>query len=113
MANSGIRKSWGLACAVAGLALGATADALPEGAPRRVLRRRVGQIALSVVKNIAAYRLPEPVAGEALFFAKTHQKELSGYALASGNAPVMAQGALMALSVRAFLMIYTRLYRHL
>ena len=29
MANSGIRKSWGLACAVAGLALGATADALP------------------------------------------------------------------------------------
>ena len=29
MANSGIRKSWGLACAVAGLALGATADPLP------------------------------------------------------------------------------------
>ena len=29
MANGGVRKMWGLACAVAGLALSATADALP------------------------------------------------------------------------------------
>lgn len=73
---------------------------------RRALRRRVGQIALSTAKNIAAYRLPADVAREAKAFANEHRGELSGYALRSGDALVTAQGALMRLSLGAFLTLY-------
>ena len=87
--------------------LRATADALPEGAPRRVLRRRVGQIALSVGKNAAAYDLPLAVAREATDFLRANLAELSGYALRSGDAFVCVQGALL----RAVPALFLRLYR--
>lgn len=86
--------------------LSALAETLPAGAARAALARRVGQIALSVVKNIPAYGLPEAVAREALAFAKAHKAELSGYALRSGDALVCAQGALLRLSPDVFLRVY-------
>ena len=48
--------------------LDALARTLPSGAARAALQKRVGQIALSVGKNISAYRLPPTVAGEAMAF---------------------------------------------
>ena len=52
--------------------------------------------------------LPPDVAKEAMDFARMHQKELAGYALASGDAMVAAQGALMRLSLDIFLKAYCR-----
>lgn len=88
--------------------LSALAKTLPAGGAKKALRKRVGQIALSVVKNIPAYRLPEAVAGEAMAFAGAHREELSGYALESGDALVTAQGMLFRLSPKAFMKLYTR-----
>ena len=88
--------------------LSALAKTLPAGEARAALRKRVGQIALSVVKNIPAYHLPETVASEAMAFAREHRRELSGYALESGDAPVAAQGLLLRLSPKAFMKLYTR-----
>ena len=86
-------------------ALGRT---LPAGRARRALQKRVGQIALSTAKNISAYRLPPQVAGEAKAFVIRHRKELSGYAMGSGNALVAAQGLLLRLSLRGFMTLYCR-----
>lgn len=86
--------------------LSALADTLGQGGAKCALRRRVGQIALSVVKNIPAYGLQGDVAHEAMNFAKAHQKELSGYALGSGDALVAAQGALLRMSVTIFCRVY-------
>ena len=88
--------------------LSALAKTLPAGEARAALCRRVGQIALSVVKNIPAYHLPETVAAEAMAFAREHRRELSGYALESWDAPVAAQGLLLRLSPKAFMKLYTR-----
>ena len=88
--------------------LSALAKTLPAGEAKAALRKRVGQIALSVVKNIPAYHLPETVASEAMAFAREHRGELSGYALESGDAPVAAQGLLLRLSPKAFMKLYTR-----
>ena len=87
--------------------LRAMADGQPEGMPRRMLRRRAGQIALSVGKNIAAYRLPPAVAGEAMDFLRAHLQELSGYALRSGDAVTAAQGLLLRVSPALFLRLYS------
>ncbi len=86
--------------------LHALEETLAPGEARRALSRRVGQIALSVVKNIPAYRLPPQVAKEATAFAKAHKRELAWYALASQNVSVAAQGALMAVSISLFLSVY-------
>lgn len=88
--------------------LWAVSDALADGAPRAALRRRVGQIALSIVKNVPAYRLPPDVAGEAIAFARANRPELARYAMKSGDVLVAAQGLLLRLSLRAFLWIYSR-----
>ena len=88
--------------------LRAVADALPDGAPRRVLRRRVGQIALSVGKNTAAYDLPPAVAREATDFLRANLAELAGYALHSGDAFVCAQGVLLRAAPALFLRLYRR-----
>ena len=74
----------------------------------RALYKRVGQIAINIGKNIPAYRLPPDVAKEAMDFARTHQKELADYALASGDRFVAAQGALFKLSLDVFLWAYKR-----
>lgn len=87
------------------------ADALPAGEPRRVLRRRVGQIALSVGKNTAAYDLPPAVAREAMDFLRANLPELSGYALRSGDAFVCAQGVLLRAAPALFLRLYRRARR--
>ena len=88
--------------------LRALSQTLEEGEAKAALNRRVGQIALSVAKNIAAYRLPPEIAREAMDFARRHRRELAGYALSSGDGMVAAQGALLALSVRLFLLAYRR-----
>ena len=88
--------------------LSALADTLPAGEAKAALQKRVGQIALSVVKNIPAYHLPEAVAGEAMAFAGAHREELSGYALRSGDALVAAQGLLLRMSPGVFIKLYTR-----
>ena len=84
-------------------ALGRT---LAPGAAKRALQKRVGQIALSELKNIPAYGLPPEIAREAIAFARAHLRELSGYALRSGDALVAAQGLLMRLSPGAFVRLY-------
>ena len=88
--------------------LRALADGRQGDAAARALCRRVGQIALSVAKNIPAYALPPDVAAEAMAFVRENRRELAGYALRSGDALVAAQGALLALSPRAFVVLYCR-----
>jgi len=88
--------------------LRALADGRGEDEAARMLRRRVGQIALSVAKNIPAYHLPPEVAGEALAFVRAHRGELAGYALRSGDALVAAQGALLRMSPGGFIGLYRR-----
>ena len=88
--------------------LRALADSRQRDAAARALCRRVGQIALSVAKNIPAYALPPDVAAEAMAFVRENRRELAGYALRSGDALVAAQGALLALSPRAFVALYRR-----
>ena len=88
--------------------LTALSDTLGAGEEKAALKKRVGQIALSVVKNVAGYHLPESVAAEVMAFAKEHQSELAGYAIKSGDAVVSAQGVLMRTSLRAFLALYAR-----
>lgn len=86
--------------------LNALAQTLEEGTAKQALQKRVGQIALSVAKNIPAYHLPEPIAAEATEFLKKNLKELTGYAMKSGNKTVAAQGILLRLSPGAFLKLY-------
>ena len=86
--------------------LSSLADTLGAGEAKDALSKRVGQIALSTVKNIAAYRLPKEVAAEAMAFAEENRAELSGYAMACGAPAVAAQGLLMRASPAVFLAIY-------
>ncbi|MBR5560306.1 MAG: glycosyltransferase [Clostridia bacterium] len=86
--------------------LSAAAQELEAGEAKRALKKRVGQIALSTAKNIAAYGLPKHIADEALDFVREHKSELSGYATGSGDAVVAAQGLLLRLSVTTFLRAY-------
>ena len=88
--------------------LSALAKTLPEGEAKAALKKRVGQIAVNVGKNIPAYRLPPDVAKEAMAFARMHQKELAGYAIKSGDMSVTAQGLLFGLSLDGFLKAYDR-----
>ena len=75
----------------------------------RALRKRVGQIAVSVAKNIPAYKLPQDVAQEVMAFVYDNRKELVRFALSSRDALVMAQGALLAVSPRLFVRLYARM----
>ena len=86
--------------------LSALAEELEDGEAKRALKKRVGQIALSVAKNIPAYRLPEQIAEEAKAFLKENLKELAGYAMKSGDAVVAAQGLLLRVSPEGFLKLY-------
>lgn len=88
--------------------LTALSKTLETGEAKAALKRRIGQISLSVVKNVAGYQLPQDVAAEVMAFAKAHQKELSCYAIQSGDAVVAAQGVLMRVSLKAFLALYAR-----
>lgn len=88
--------------------LSALAKTLDDGAAKAALLKRVGQMALSVAKNIPAYRLPPEIAKEAMDFARTHQKELAGYAMHSTDRLVAAQGLLLKLSLDAFIWAYTK-----
>ena len=88
--------------------LSALAKTLDDGAAKAALLKRVGQMALSVAKNIPAYRLPPEIAKEAMDFARTHQKELAGYAMHSTDRLVAAQGLLLRVSVGAFIHAYQR-----
>jgi len=88
--------------------LSALAKTLEEGEAKAALKKRVGQIALNVGKNIPAYKLPPAVAKEAMDFARTHQKELAGYAIRSGDKLVMMQGLLFGVSIDWFLKAYDR-----
>lgn len=87
--------------------LSAFAQTLPEGGARRALERRVGQIALSVVKNIWGYSIPPEAAARVTRFAREHKRELARYALRSQDRMVKAEGALFFLSPKLF----ERLYR--
>ena len=86
--------------------LSALARGLEDEGAKRALQKRVGQIALSVGKNIPAYHLPETIAAEARAFLKENLKELSGYALGSRSLTVAAQGLMLRLSPEGFLKLY-------
>ena len=79
-----------------------------DAAAARALKKRVGQIALSVGKNIVAYGLSGEVREEATAFLKAHRRELAGYALRAGDAVVMAQGVLLLISPGFFMKLYSR-----
>lgn len=81
-------------------------QSLPDGAAKAALNKRVGQIALSVGKNIPAYHLPPEVAREATDFLKAHRRQLARYAMESGDAAVAVQGALLKLSPELFIKLY-------
>ena len=89
--------------------LSALADGLADTPGRVMLRRRVGQIALSVGKNIPAYGLAGDVRREAVAFLRAHRRELSGFALRSEDASVRRQGILLRASPALFLRLYARL----
>ncbi len=72
------------------------------GNAKKALSRRIGQIALSVAKNVKGYDLPEDVAEEVMRFVKENRRELARYALHSGDAFVCLQGLLLKLSPKAF-----------
>ena len=72
--------------------LSALAQELDDGEAKRALKKRVGQIALSTAKNIAAYGLPETIAKEALDFGKEHRSELSGDAQAAPDPRALFDG---------------------
>ena len=80
-----------------------------SGNPGRALARRIGQIAVSVAKNIPAYQLPEDVAREAMAFVRANKGELARYALSSRDALLIAQGMLLAVSPELFVRLYARL----
>ena len=82
------------------------AQSLPDGAAKAALNKRVGQIALSVGKNIPAYHLTPEVAREATDFLKAHRRQLARYAMESGDAAVTVQGALLKLSPELFIKLY-------
>lgn len=84
------------------------AQALPESEAKAALRKRVGQIALNIGKNIPAYKLPPEIAKEAMSFARTNQKELARYARQSGDRFVAAQGVLFGVSLDLFLRLYSK-----
>lgn len=87
------------------------AKTLEDGEPKRALRKRIGQIALSVGKNIPAYHLPPEIAKEAMNFLKENKRELVEYARKSGDAVLAMQGALMMLSPDAFVSSYGKAMR--
>lgn len=82
------------------------AQSLPDGEAKSALCKRVGQIALSVGKNIPAYHLPPEVARQATDFLKTHRRQLARYAMQSGDAAVAVQGALLRVSPELFIKLY-------
>lgn len=86
--------------------LDALAKSVSNAAALAALKRRIGQIAISSLKNITAYCLPKDVAQEAEAFAHAHRRELAGYALRSGDLFVALQGALLLLSPHGFLALY-------
>ncbi|MDO5377880.1 MAG: glycosyltransferase [Clostridia bacterium] len=92
--------------------LDALAKTLPEDRARRALETRVGQIALSVVKNIWGYRISPEASARVMAFAKAHRKELAGYALRARDKLVRAQGALLWVSPKLFALCYQRMMEH-
>ena len=73
---------------------------------RAALAKRVGQIAISVGKNIPAYALAGEVRREAEDFLSRNRRELAGFARGSGDALVAVQGLLLAASPKAFMGLY-------
>ena len=92
--------------------LDALAESLPPTEGQRMLRRRIGQIALSVAKNIPAYGLAGDVRAQALSFLNLHYASLGEYAVKSGDKAVRRQGMLLLFSRRLFLRLYAGLRRH-
>lgn len=88
--------------------LSAFAQTLPEGGARLALEKRVGQIALSVVKNIWGYGIPPEAAERVMRFAREHRRELARYALRSRDRMVRAEGALFFISPNLFARFYRR-----
>ena len=74
----------------------------------QMLRRRIGQIALNVGKNIAAYGLEGDVRAQAEEFLRRNKRELSCFALSSGDAFVASQGLLLRACPTLFLRLYAR-----
>lgn len=89
--------------------LSSLADSLPDSPARAALRKRVGQIALSVAKNIPAYGLTGRVKREAESFLFENKRELVDFARESGDPAVAIEGAMLAMSPRAFMRAYARI----
>ena len=75
----------------------------------RALRRRAVAIALSIPKNIAAYRLTGAVRLQALAFVRAHRAQILRWALRFGSPAQRAQALLLRCSLGLFLRLYERL----
>lgn len=81
-------------------------DGLPGTAGSAALRRRAEEIALSIPKNMAAYRLEGEVRQAAMDFLRANRKEIAGFAAGSTAAVIRAQGVLLRASIPIFLALY-------
>ena len=90
------------------MTLGSFARSVIHPQAKAALKKRVGQIALSIVKNVAGYRLEGEVADAVMQYAREYKKEISDFAIGSGDPVVLAQGWLLRLSPDLFLKLYRR-----
>lgn len=75
---------------------------------KAALKKRIGQIAVSIVKNVAGYGLTGDVEREVMDYAREYKKDIAKFAIDSGDPLVIAQGWLLRLSPDLFLKIYRR-----
>ena len=79
---------------------------LIENKANIALKKRIGQIAISIAKNIKAYELKDAVFEDAFEFLLRNSKELANYALNSNNFVLRMQGLLLSISPRLFISSY-------
>ncbi|MCL2810965.1 MAG: glycosyltransferase [Clostridia bacterium] len=84
-------------------------DPLTPG--QRALRKRAAAIALSIPKNIVAYRLAGDVRRETLGFVRVHGREIAGFAMSGGSVVLWVQGVLLRVSPSIFMKTYAFLRR--
>ncbi len=73
---------------------------------RNALRRRAAEIALSIPKNIAAYRLKGDVRKQAIRFLRVNRAEIVHIAWAGESTGLRVQAALLSLSLPLYLGLY-------
>ena len=90
--------------------LSAIAEDIQEPA-RSAVRLRTAQIALSLGKNIRAYKLEGEAKAEAERFFRTNRTEIAACACAAGSTPMRLQGMLIQSAPSLYLGLCSLVYR--